>query len=68
VKRLIRNKQSKRFFREDGAWLQSSDGATEFPSVRAAQQRCSDRQLDDVEILVVRQNGVTRLPSQPGAA
>ena len=63
MKRLIRSKQSKRFLREDGAWLQSSDGATEFPSVKAAQQHCSDRQLQDVEILVVDQNGVTKVPS-----
>jgi len=51
LKRVIRSKDTGKFFK-DGDWTDSSDDATNFPSVAEAAQACSEYQMKNAELIL----------------
>jgi hypothetical protein len=52
TKRVIRNKDTKLFFKTDGAWTNQFDDAAHFRSFAEAVSTCEDNDLKSVELVL----------------
>jgi len=53
MKRLIRNKATREYFKADGTWTRDTSAAHDFPDIRSVLKTEQDHNLEDVELVLL---------------
>ena len=53
MKRLIRNRQTKEYFRRDGTWTKDTAAAREFLDIRSVMKAEKEHHLQNVELVLL---------------